>query len=154
MNHDDPFDLSRFLEAQEPVYERALAELRHGQKRSHWMWFIFPQIDGLGFSATTKYYAIKSLTEAQQYLDHPILGVRLLECAEAVLAVKGRSISEIFGYPDDLKLKSCMTLFASVPNAPAVFGQVLEKYFHGERDAKTLALLEKHGASKRPRQYG
>ena len=143
MNHDDPFDLSRFLKAQEPVYARVLSELRGGQKRTHWMWFIFPQIDGLGFSATTKYYAIKSLTEAQHYLEHPVLGARLLECAEAILAVKGRSISEIFGYPDDLKLKSSMTLFSCVPNSPAVFDQVLDKYFRGEQDAKTLALLEK-----------
>ncbi|MGC9396787.1 MAG: DUF1810 domain-containing protein [Anaerolineae bacterium] len=142
MNHGDPFDLSRFLKAQEPVYARVLSELRSGQKRSHWMWYIFPQIDGLGFSATTKYYAIKSLTEAQHYLDHPVLGARLLECAEAVLAVEGRSISEIFGYPDHLKLKSSMTLFACVPDSPSVFDQVLDKYFHGERDAKTLALLE------------
>lgn len=142
MNHDDLFDLSRFLKAQEPVYARVLLELRSGQKRSHWMWFIFPQFDGLGFSATTKYYAIKSLTEAQHYLDHPVLGARLLECAEAVLAVEGRSISEIFGYPDHLKLKSSMTLFACVPDSPSVFDQVLDKYFHGERDAKTLALLE------------
>ncbi|MFN2285766.1 MAG: DUF1810 domain-containing protein, partial [Anaerolineae bacterium] len=114
MNDDDAFDLSRFLKAQEPVYARVLSELRGGQKRTHWMWFIFPQIDGLGFSATTKYYAIKSLTEARYYLEHPVLAARLLECAEAVLAVKGRSISEIFGYPDDLKLKSSMTLFACV----------------------------------------
>ena len=143
MNHDDPFDLSRFLKAQEPVYARVLSELRSGQKRTHWMWFIFPQIDGLGFSATTEYYAIKSLEEARQYLNHPVLGARLLECAETVLAVEGRSVSEIFGYPDDLKLKSSMTLFACVPNSPSVFDQVLDKYFRCERDAKTLALLQK-----------
>ena len=143
MNLDDPFDLSRFLKAQEPVYEHVLSELRRGQKRTHWMWFIFPQIDGLGFSATTKYYAIKSLEEARHYLAHPVLGVRLRECTETVLVVEGRSVSEIFGYPDDLKLKSSMTLFACVPNSPSVFDQVLDKYFRGERDAKTLALLEK-----------
>ncbi|MBN2392902.1 MAG: DUF1810 domain-containing protein [Anaerolineae bacterium] len=143
MNHDDQFNLGRFLKAQEPVYERVLSELRRGQKRTHWMWYIFPQIDGLGFSATTKYYAIKSIEEAWQYLNHPVLGARLKECAETVLAVEGQSVSEIFGYPDDLKLKSCMTLFACVPNSPPVFDQVLDKYFRGERDAKTLALLEK-----------
>jgi uncharacterized protein (DUF1810 family) len=146
MNTNDPFGLGRFLDAQEPVYEHVLAELRRGQKRTHWMWFIFPQIDGLGFSATTKYYAIKNIEEARYYLDHPILGARLLECAEAVLAVEGRSISEIFGYPDDLKLKSAMTLFSCVPDSPSVFDKVLGKYFRGERDVKTLALLEKAGA--------
>ena len=150
MSQDKQFDLSRFLKAQEPVYEHVLAELRGGQKRSHWIWFIFPQIDGLGFSATTKYYAIKSLEEARQYLAHPVLGTRLLECAEAVLAVEGRSISEIFGYPDDLKLKSSMTLFSCVPDSPPVFGKVLDRYFRGERDAKTRALLEKTGAGERP----
>jgi uncharacterized protein (DUF1810 family) len=143
IHHDKPFDSSRFLNAQEPVYERVLSELRSGQKRTHWMWFIFPQVDGLGHSATTKYYAIKSVEEARQYLDHPVLGARLLECAETVFAVEGRSISDIFGYPDDLKLKSSMTLFSWVPNSPPVFARVLDKYFHGERDAKTLALLEK-----------
>src|SRR5712671_4098617 len=111
---DDPFDLRRFLSAQEDTYARVVAELRSGQKRSHWMWFIFPQIDGLGHSATTKHFAIKSIQEARQYLTHPVLGTRLVECAEAVLAVEGRSIAEIFGYPDDLKLKSSMTLFESV----------------------------------------
>jgi uncharacterized protein (DUF1810 family) len=146
MNHDERFDLDRFLNAQEPVYEHVLSELRSGQKRTHWMWFIFPQIDGLGFSATTKYYAIKSIEEAQHYLNHPILGERLRECAETILAVEGRSISEIFGYPDDLKFKSSMTLFACVPNSPPVFASVLDKYFRGERDVKTLALLEKQQA--------
>jgi len=143
VNHDNLFGLGRFLNAQDPVYERVLAELKRGQKRTHWMWYIFPQIDGLGFSATTKYYAIKSLEEARYYLDHPVLGARLRECAETILAVEGRSVSEIFGYPDDLKLKSSMTLFSCVPDSPSVFGQVLDKYFRGERDTKTLALLEK-----------
>jgi uncharacterized protein (DUF1810 family) len=111
---DDPFDLARFTSAQESVYDRALAEVRNGQKRSHWMWFIFPQIDGLGFSSTAKHYAIKSAEEARQYLMHPVLGPRLRECTEAVLAVNGRTASQIFGSPDDLKLRSCMTLFDSV----------------------------------------
>ena len=137
----DPFDLARFTSAQEGVYDRALAEIRNGDKRSHWMWFIFPQIDGLGFSSTAKQYAIKSPDEARQYLAHPVLGARLLECAETVLAVKGRSASEIFGSPDDLKLKSCMTLFESVSGQGSVFSQVLDKYYQGQRDTRTLEIL-------------
>jgi uncharacterized protein (DUF1810 family) len=140
-NHKDPFNLSRFISAQEGIYRNVLAELRNGEKRTHWMWFIFPQIDGLAYSPTSKYYAIKNSEEAREYLRHPILGKRLLECAEAVLAVSGRSVSEIFGYPDDLKLKSSMTLFAAVSDTDAVFKDVLEKYFRGERDVKTLHLL-------------
>jgi len=143
IGRDDPFDLSRFTPAQERIYDRVLAELRSGQKRTHWMWYIFPQIDGLGHSTTTKHYAIKSIEEARQYLNHPVLGTRLLECAEAVLAVEGRSVSEIFGYPDDLKLKSSMTLFETVADKRSVFVRVLDKYFHGERDVRTLHLLEK-----------
>jgi uncharacterized protein (DUF1810 family) len=142
IDHHDTFNLSRFTSAQEGIYNRVLAELKNGEKRTHWMWFIFPQIDGLGFSSTSKYYAVKSIEEARQYLDHPVLGKRLMECAETVLAVEGRSVSEIFGYPDDMKLKSCMTLFASVPHSHPVFAGVLDKYFHGERDMKTLRLLE------------
>lgn len=138
-----PFDLGRFISAQEGIYERVLAELRRGQKRTHWIWFIFPQIDGLAHSATSKHYAIKSIEEARQYLNHPILGARLLECAEAVLAIEGRSVSEIFGYPDDLKLKSSMTLFAYVADPRSVFVRVLDKYFQGEQDVRTLDLLEK-----------
>jgi uncharacterized protein (DUF1810 family) len=140
---DDPYDLTRFTTAQEDIYNSALAELMRGQKRTHWMWFIFPQIYGLGYSATSKHYAIKSIEEARQYLNHPVLGTRLLECTEAVLAVEGRSASEIFGYPDDLKLKSSMTLFASVAGPSSVFVRVLEKYYDGEQDAKTLQLLVK-----------
>lgn len=138
----DPFDLYRFVTAQERSYDSALAELRAGQKRTHWMWYIFPQFDGLGHSATSKYYAIKSLEEARQYLKHPILGARLLECVEAVLAVEGRSASAIFGYPDDLKLRSSMTLFARVAGPDSVFIRVLDKYFRGVQDSKTLRLLE------------
>jgi uncharacterized protein (DUF1810 family) len=140
-NPGDPFDLARFTSAQEAVYARALAEIRAGDKRSHWMWFIFPQIDGLGFSSTAKHYAIKSVEEARQYLAHPVLGPRLLECAEAVLAAEGRSASQIFGSPDDLKLKSCMTLFESVAGQESVFGQVLDKYYQGERDTRTQEIL-------------
>jgi len=141
---NDPFDLARFTTAQEKIYGAVLAELRSGQKRSHWMWFIFPQIDGLGFSPTAKRYAIKSIEEAGAYLDHPVLGARLVECAEAVLAVEGRTVSAIFGYPDDMKLKSSMTLFAWVTEDPrSVFVRVLEKYFRGEQDGATLRLVER-----------
>jgi uncharacterized protein (DUF1810 family) len=136
-------DLSRFTTAQESIYDSVLAELRNGRKRTHWMWYIFPQLDGLGFSATSKYYAIKSIEEARQYLNHPVLGKRLLECAETVLAVEGRSVAEIFGYPDDLKLKSSMTLFAYVAAPGSVFARILDKYFNGEQDTLTLQLLEK-----------
>ena len=144
---DDPFDLHRFVAAQETVYPRALAELRSGAKRSHWMWFGFPQIDGLGYSSAAKRYAIQSGDEARAYLAHPVLGTRLRECAEALEGVTGRSASEIFGFPDDLKLKSCATLFAAVSESPSVFDRVLAKYFRGERDGKTLKLLETLGGS-------
>ena len=143
MGRDDPFDLNRFISAQHEVYNRVLAELKSGAKRTHWMWFIFPQIEGLGHSTTAEYYAIKSIEEAREYLNHPLLGSRLMECAEAVLAVEGRSASQIFGYPDDLKLKSSMTLFASVADLGSPFVRVLDKYFQGERDARTLQILEK-----------
>jgi len=143
IGRDDLFELSRFTSAQENIYDRVLSEIRSGQKRTHWMWYIFPQIDGLGHSTTSKHYAIKSIEEARQYLNHPVLGTRLLECAEAVFAIEGRSVSEIFGYPDDLKLRSSMTLFASVEDPGSVFVRVLDKYFHGERDVRTLHILEK-----------
>ena len=143
LDSDDHFDLTRFITAQEMVYSRVLFELRNARKRTHWMWFIFPQIDGLGNSSTTKHYAIKSIEEAQEYLNHPLLGKRLKECAETVLAIEGRSISEIFGYPDDMKLKSSMTLFSSLANSDSVFVSILDKYFNGERDIRTLNLLEK-----------
>ena len=121
--------------------ERALAEIRGGQKRSHWMWFIFPQIAGLGFSPTSQHYAIKSVAEARAYLDHPVLGARLLECAEAALSVDGRTAREIFGSPDDLKLRSSATLFASVSPEGSVFHRLLDRFFDGAADEKTLALL-------------
>ena len=143
LNIEDRFDLARFISAQEMVYARVLYELRNGRKRSHWMWFIFPQIDGLGNSSTTKLYAIKSIEEAQEYLNHPVLGKRLKECAEAVLAIERRSVSEIFGYPDDMKLKSSMTLFENVTNSDSIFSSILDKYFNGARDLRTLNLLEK-----------
>jgi len=138
---DDPFNLKRFTNAQESIYDCALAELRRGLKQSHWMWFIFPQIIGLGSSYNSRFYAITGIEEARQFLQHPILGKRLLECTEAVLAVDGRSASDIFGYPNDLKLKSSMTLFADVASTRSVFDRVLEKYFSGERDKRTLQLL-------------
>ena len=138
---NDPYDLRRFVQAQDADYERALSEIRSGGKRTHWMWYIFPQFDGLAFSSTSQYYAIKSLAEARAYLDHPILGPRLLECAEAVVGVEGRSAREIFGSPDDLKLRSCATLFACVLPPGSVFDRLLAKYYRGERDRKTLELL-------------
>ena len=137
----DPHDLSRFVEAQEHVYEQALAEIKSGRKRSHWMWYIFPQFEGLGSSSTSRHYAIKSIAEAEAYLGHPVLGPRLTECAEAALSVERRSAHDIFGSPDDMKLKSCATLFASVAPAGSVFHRLLDKYFRGERDPKTLRLL-------------
>jgi uncharacterized protein (DUF1810 family) len=143
MNPDDPYDLNRFLTAQEGVFERALAELKDGRKRTHWMWYIFPQIDGLGFSPTAKLYSIKGIKEARQYLIHPILGKRLIECTEVVVSLKGGSVSEIFGYPDDLKFKSSMTLFEKIAGSGSVFSAALDRYCRGERDAKTLSLLEK-----------
>lgn len=137
----DPYDLNRFVQAHEDNYERALSEIKSGRKRSHWMWYIFPQFDGLGFSATSQRYSIKSVAEAKAYLSHPILGPRLTECVEAVLSVEGRSAYEIFSSPDDMKLKSCATLFASVSPKNSIFEQLLEKFFQGERDSKTLGLL-------------
>lgn len=138
---DDPYQLSRFLTAQQEDFERALAEIESGKKRTHWMWYIFPQLDGLAFSATSKYYAIKNIDEARAYLEHPILGPRLSQCAEAALGVEGRSATTIFGSPDDLKLKSCATLFASVSSPGSLFHRLLEKFYGDERDGKTLRLL-------------
>jgi uncharacterized protein (DUF1810 family) len=137
----DPHDLSRFVQAQEGVYDQALSEIKNGRKQSHWIWFIFPQFDGLGFSSTSKHYAIKSVAEAEAYLSHPILGPRLVECAEAALRVQGRTALEIFGSPDNMKLRSCATLFASVSQPGSVFDQLLDMYFRSERDGKTLRLL-------------
>lgn len=137
----NPHDLNRFLEAQEGDHERALAEVRAGRKRTHWMWYVFPQLDGLGSSDMARRYAIKSRAEAEAYLNHPVLGPRLVECAEAALAVEGRSALEVFGSPDDLKLRSCATLFAAVSPPGSVFERLLEKYYGGRRDEKTLRLL-------------
>jgi uncharacterized protein (DUF1810 family) len=139
----DPFHLGRFVQAQDRIYEQVLAELRRGRKETHWLWFIFPQIAGLGHSSTARTYAIKSLPEARLYLEHPLLGKRLVECAQILLQLEARSASEIFGFPDDLKLCSCMTLFAQVTGPGSIFTQVLEKFFHGKPDAMTLDLLER-----------
>lgn len=137
---NDPYDLDRFVRAQAPDYERALSELRAGKKKSHWMWYIFPQIKGLGQSPMSVRYSINGADEARAYLDHPLLGPRLRECASVVRNIVGRSALDIFGSPDDLKLRSCATLFAAVSNED-VFEQVLQKYFDGERDEKTLRRL-------------
>jgi uncharacterized protein (DUF1810 family) len=142
----DVFDLTRFVQAQERDYEQAISEIRNGRKRSHWMWYIFPQFEGLGFSTTSRHYAIKSIAEAEAYLRHPVLGPRLLECARATLDLHGRSASEVFGSPDDMKLRSCATLFGSVSPAGSVFEQLLDKYFGGGRDEKTLELLARISA--------
>lgn len=141
MTQGDPFDLERFIRAQEGIYAAALREIRAGRKRSHWMWFIFPQMEGLGLSATSRRYAIRDLAEAQAYLEHPVLGARLAECAEAALGVTGRSAGEIFGTPDDMKLRSCATLFARVAPAGSPFHRLLERFFEGRADERTLALL-------------
>ena len=138
----DRFDLNRFVQAQAEVYPRALAEIRSGEKRSHWMWFIFPQIDRLGYSSTARFYAIKSKDEAKAYLNHPLLGKRLVECSEVLLGIKGKSAAEIFDYPDDLKLRSSMTLFANVSEPDSVFSRVLEQYFEGRPDQRTVDLLQ------------
>ena len=137
----DPFDLNRFVRAQEADYVGALAEIRSGRKRSHWMWYVFPQFAGLGLSAMSQRYAINSLAEARAYLAHPILGPRLIEIADAVLNVQGRTAHEIFGSPDDLKLSSSATLFALVSPADSVFQRIIDKYFDGSRDEQTVALV-------------
>ena len=141
----DPFDLVRFVHAQADTYAQALAEIRAGRKRSHWMWFVFPQIAGLGSSAMAERYAIRSLAEAREYLQHPVLGPRLLECSESACAVTNRSALEIFGTPDDLKLRSSATLFDAVSAPGSVFNRALQKFFDGQRDARTLAIIGRAG---------
>jgi uncharacterized protein (DUF1810 family) len=142
----EPFDLDRFVQAQDPLMERVCHELRDGRKRSHWMWFVFPQLGGLGRSAMTQYYAIASLDEADAYLRHPILGPRLVDCSELVNRVEGRSINEIFASPDDLKFHSCMTLFSLVQDTAPVFKVALAKYFGGALDQLTTEQLATKGA--------
>ena len=147
----DPFQLQRFVDAQNRVYPEVCAELRQGRKRSHWMWFVFPQIKGLGHSALAVLFAISGRREAQAYLKHPVLGPRLRECTELVLAVDGRTIHDIFGAPDDAKFRSCMTLFAGVAGHEglldaAPFDRALQKYFAGERDPLTVEALAAESA--------
>ena len=138
---EDPFELNRFVKAQETNYVQALSELHAGRKRLHWMWYVFPQLAGLGHSSMSVRYAIKSEGEARAYLDHPILGPRLIECAEAVVAISNRTAHDIFGSPDDLKLQSCATLFEHVSPPGSVFGRLLDKYYRSDRDQRTLDLL-------------
>lgn len=137
----ESFNLQRFLDAQAPVYRQVLAELGAGAKRSHWMWFVFPQIAGLGRSETARFFAVGSRAEAAAYLAHPILGPRLRECCRLAIAVEGRSAREIFGSPDDMKFRSSLTLFAAVAPDDTVFSEALRKFFGGEADAATLARL-------------
>ena len=137
----DPYNLTRFVDAQERTFDQACAELRAGAKRGHWMWFVFPQIAGLGHSETARRFAISCRDEAEAYLKHPILGPRLRECAKLVNGVNGRSAREIFGYPDDVKFHSSMTLFASVASDNAVFAEALQKYFAGRRDRLTMERI-------------
>ena len=135
-------DLKRFLEAQENDFATALAEIRKGRKQSHWMWYIFPQIAGLGFSSTSKFYAIKDRSEAESYLAHLLLGKRLIEISNALLQIEGKTANQIFGSPDDVKLKSSMTLFSELENTNPVFRKVLDKYFNGAKDQRTLELID------------
>ena len=136
----DPHDLQRFVDAQQDIYPHALAEIRGGAKQSHWMWFVFPQCRGLGFSATSRRFAIDGIAEARAYLDHPVLGQRLVECFEAVLA-SDQSARDMFGYPDDMKLQSCATLFAAAAPELPIFQRVLTDKYAGQRDERTLEFL-------------
>ena len=141
VNQPDPFDLQRFVDAQARVYDTVLGELRDGRKRSHWMWFVFPQLRGLGSSPTAVRFSISSIDEARAYLAHGLLGPRLRECTGLVATIDGRSAEEIFGWPDDMKLRSSMTLFARAADDNAAFVAVLEKFYGGEEDSATLARL-------------
>lgn len=141
MTTDDPFDLQRFVTEQEPVYDTVLAELRAGRKRTHWIWFVFPQLRGLGRSATADRFGIASLAEARAYLEHPVLGSRLRECTRLVQRLEGRSAEDVFGFPDVLKVRSSMTLFARAADDDADFDAVLEKFYDGEPDPATVELL-------------
>lgn len=152
---NDPFHLQRFVDAQQPVIDTVRAELRAGRKQSHWMWFVFPQLAGLGHSVTARRFAISSLAEARAYLAHPVLGARLRECSRLAAAIDGRSADEVFGYPDDMKFRSSMTLFAQAASEPAgadpaadasVFIECLRKYFDGQPDQATLDLLGRPAA--------
>jgi uncharacterized protein (DUF1810 family) len=142
----DCHKINQFIRAQNEVYDDVVTELSEGRKRSHWMWFIFPQLSGLGSSVMSQTFALESLSEAQTYAHHRLLGVRFRQCVELVLAIRGRSIAEIFGHPDDAKFHSCMTLFALAEPANPLFTMALEKYFHGILDAKTVMLLRDSSA--------
>lgn len=137
------YDLSRYLEGQKSTYNNALAEIQQGKKQSHWMWFIFPQIIGLGFTDYNIFYAIKNIEEAKEYYYHPVLGKRLIEITTAFLNIKNKTALDILGKPDTRKLKSCMTLFLQVPNASTIFQDVLDNFYDGEQDQKTLEILQK-----------
>jgi len=139
---DDPHDLQRFVDAQNPVYAQVTGELARGAKASHWMWFVFPQLEGLGRSATARHYGIASAAEALAYWQHPLLGPRLAECTGLVLEVAGKTALQIFGAPDDIKFRSSMTLFERVVPSEPAFARAIEKYFSGERDKNTIALLQ------------
>ena len=139
----DDANLLRFIDAQQTSYALALSEIKAGKKKSHWMWFIFPQIQGLGMSETSKYYSIKDMYEATEFLQHPLLGTRLITIAAAVEQLKGTTANRIFGSPDDLKFQSSMTLFAALPGAHPVFESVLYKFFEGQKDIKTVRIIEK-----------
>jgi uncharacterized protein (DUF1810 family) len=138
--------INRFIRAQENIYPQVVNELQNGKKTSHWMWFIFPQIEGLGFSSTSKYYSIKTIAEAKEYVMHPVLGKKLLECSTILLNIEGKSAESIFGYPDNLKLQSSMTLFSFTSPESTVFLNVLNKYFNNKKDQKTLDILKLMGA--------
>ncbi|MBV7575444.1 MULTISPECIES: DUF1810 domain-containing protein [Pseudomonas] len=151
-DHLDPFNLQRFLQAQDPVFDRVQDELNNGHKRSHWMWFIFPQFAGLGGSEMSRRFAIRSREEALAYLEHPLLGARLRTCTQEVLNIRERSVAGIFGHPDDLKFHSSMTLFAQVDAADSLFQQALNQYFHGILDDWTLSLMDSKQAQLPPNQ--
>ena len=138
----EQYNLSRFIDAQETTYEGAMLELARGRKESHWIWYIFPQIVGLGNSETTKIFSIKSLEEGRAYLEHPVLGPRLVEACEILLTLKGTSINEVMGFPDNLKLLSSMTLFETFSKSNSVFTRIIEIYFDSERDEATLEIIE------------
>jgi len=139
---EDKYSLDRFLSAQEDSYDTALSELANGYKRSHWMWYIFPQFEGLGHSSTAVYYSIKSIEEAKSYLNHPIMGARLIKCTETVVNLSGKSLNNIFGYPDNLKFCSSMTLFEYVSPKVSIFSQAIEQCCSGKREIHTLNLIE------------
>ncbi|HET9643606.1 MAG TPA: DUF1810 domain-containing protein [Burkholderiaceae bacterium] len=142
MSNESRYDLERFVQAQRPVFEKVCAELVAGQKRTHWMWFIFPQLKALGRSGTARHFGLENRDEAAAYFDHELLGPRLTRCCDLVMEVKGKSVHDIFGTPDDLKLRSCMTLFEAVAPHAGVFAQILDRHYAGERDELTLRLLD------------